>query len=287
MLDLNLLRIFSVVFKHQSYTKAALELGTTQSAVSQSIKKLEQSLGYKLFIKQGRGITTTFRGTKLADEVEVGLNILDTSVEAKRELNIYSIEMVMHLIGIGEFDGIRVSTPSSNPEKNYLDIRTQKVDMVIDYFPTRDPSLVSEVILDESIVVVCRKNHPRLQGDALTLEQFQSEKHISLKARWAGQKLLDTVLPSAGFDRNDMVEVPSSTSGLMLVSESDMIMSCPRTLAQKWRDILSLHLIQLPFEAEPITVHLVYHKRFVNDPVHKQVRDEIKKRIAQEIDKHS
>ncbi|GAM64091.1 transcriptional regulator [Vibrio ishigakensis] len=287
MLDLNLLKVFTIAHKHQSYTKASVELGTSQSAVSQSIKKLESQLGYKLFVKQGRSIATTSRGLKLFEDVDVGLNIIEIGVNAKREFNVQCIEMVMHLIGVGALDGIKMSTPSTNPDKTYADIRSQKVDMVIDYFPTNDSSLVSEPILTESVVVACRSDHPRLLSDTISLDSFQREKHISLKARWEDQKLLDTLEPFADYSRNDAIEVPVSTSGLMLVSESDMIMSCPRSLVEKWKHPLGLKIMTLPFKVEPIVINLVYHKRYINDPAHKEVRATLRARLSEFINKQN
>jgi DNA-binding transcriptional LysR family regulator len=48
-INLNLLRIFEVVYKTKSMTKASKELHMTQSGVSQNIKHLEELLGVILF----------------------------------------------------------------------------------------------------------------------------------------------------------------------------------------------------------------------------------------------
>ena len=48
-LNLNQLRIFESVYRTQSMTQAAVELGLTQSGVSQHIRALEDVLGLSLF----------------------------------------------------------------------------------------------------------------------------------------------------------------------------------------------------------------------------------------------
>ena len=47
-IDLNAYRIFYVVAKYESFTKAAEELYVSQPAISYSIKKLEEELNTKL-----------------------------------------------------------------------------------------------------------------------------------------------------------------------------------------------------------------------------------------------
>ncbi len=47
--QLNALKSFEAAARHESFTRAAEELGVTQGAVSQQVKALETDLGVKLF----------------------------------------------------------------------------------------------------------------------------------------------------------------------------------------------------------------------------------------------
>ena len=69
-LDLNLVKVFYVVAKESSITKASKELFISQPAVSQSIKKLEQELGGTLFYRSNRGIKLTEEGRIFFDYVK-------------------------------------------------------------------------------------------------------------------------------------------------------------------------------------------------------------------------
>ncbi|HAT85926.1 MAG TPA: hypothetical protein DCS30_08290 [Rhizobiales bacterium] len=60
-------RVFETCGTYQSFTAAANALGVTQSAVSQQIKMLEETLGITLFKRQGRQIVLTPSGKKLMD----------------------------------------------------------------------------------------------------------------------------------------------------------------------------------------------------------------------------
>ena len=58
-LSLDLLRAFEAAARHRSFTAAAMELGTTQPAISQQIKRLEEQLAIRLFDRIYRGIELT------------------------------------------------------------------------------------------------------------------------------------------------------------------------------------------------------------------------------------
>jgi len=81
-LSLDLLRAFECAGRHRSFTVAAVELGTTQPAVSQQIKRLEEQLNTRLFDRIYRGIEFTDAGRTLFDAVHKGLQEFDSGLAA-------------------------------------------------------------------------------------------------------------------------------------------------------------------------------------------------------------
>ena len=69
-LPLNALRAFEAAARHESYTRAAVELSLTQSAVSRQVQALEQQLGVILFRREGRTVKLS---TKVDPELLGGL----------------------------------------------------------------------------------------------------------------------------------------------------------------------------------------------------------------------
>src|SRR6202171_6566164 len=57
--SLNGLRAFEAAARHLSFTQAASELNVTQTAISHQIKRLEEELGVRLFVRQNRARTLT------------------------------------------------------------------------------------------------------------------------------------------------------------------------------------------------------------------------------------
>nr|WP_272903019.1 LysR family transcriptional regulator [Xenorhabdus sp. Sc-CR9] len=60
---------FIIVAKNKSINKATKELFITQSPISRSLKKLEFSLGVKLFVRKSQGLALTEEGEYLYNKV--------------------------------------------------------------------------------------------------------------------------------------------------------------------------------------------------------------------------
>lgn len=85
-MDLFQLETFLTVARDQSFSRAAVRLHRTQSAVSQTISKLEESLGEKLFDRSSRGGTLTDAGQLLVAYAEELLNVREEAREALKEM---------------------------------------------------------------------------------------------------------------------------------------------------------------------------------------------------------
>ena len=57
--SLNGLRAFEAAARHLSFTDAASELNVTQTAISHQIRRLEEELGIRLFVRQNRALALT------------------------------------------------------------------------------------------------------------------------------------------------------------------------------------------------------------------------------------
>ena len=66
-MDLSELQVFLFVATERSFSRAAERLHKTQPAISQTIKRLEDNLGEKLFDRSSKGGQHTQAGTILLD----------------------------------------------------------------------------------------------------------------------------------------------------------------------------------------------------------------------------
>src|SRR5215211_6667517 len=84
--DLNDLLAFLAVARERSFTRAAAQLGVSQSALSQTVHGLEARLGLRLLARTTRRVAPTEVGERLLRTLGPRFAEIDAELEAVREL---------------------------------------------------------------------------------------------------------------------------------------------------------------------------------------------------------
>ena len=84
--NLNDLLAFLAVGQERSFTKAAAKLGVSQSALSHTIRGLEERLGLRLLTRTTRSVSPTEAGERLLQTVEPRFEEIDAELAAITEL---------------------------------------------------------------------------------------------------------------------------------------------------------------------------------------------------------
>lgn len=84
--DLNALAVFALVAEERSFRAAADRLGVTRSAVSQTIRRLEETLGIALVQRTTRSVSLTEAGERLHAEIAPAISDMRASIEATGSL---------------------------------------------------------------------------------------------------------------------------------------------------------------------------------------------------------
>ena len=79
--SLNGLRAFEAAARHLSFSKAAEELHVTQTAISHQIRRLEEQLGLRLFLRQTRALALTPEGAAYLPEISTAFADLRTATD--------------------------------------------------------------------------------------------------------------------------------------------------------------------------------------------------------------
>jgi DNA-binding transcriptional LysR family regulator len=82
----NNLLSFLAVARERSFTKAAAQLGVSQSALSHTIRKLEEQLGVRLLTRTTRSVSPTEAGERLARTIGPRFDEIDAELAALSEL---------------------------------------------------------------------------------------------------------------------------------------------------------------------------------------------------------
>jgi DNA-binding transcriptional LysR family regulator len=84
--NLNELRAFLAVAREMSFTKAAAKLGVSQSALSHTVRALEERLGLRLLTRTTRSVSPTEAGERVLRTVGPRLDEIESELTALSEL---------------------------------------------------------------------------------------------------------------------------------------------------------------------------------------------------------
>lgn len=84
--ELGDLAAFLAVAEERSFTRAAARLGTSQSALSHTVRRLEARLGLRLLTRTTRSVSPTEAGERLAETLRPAFDGIEARIDALSEL---------------------------------------------------------------------------------------------------------------------------------------------------------------------------------------------------------
>ncbi|MGJ5175754.1 transcriptional regulator GcvA [Bradyrhizobium oligotrophicum] len=171
--SLNGLRAFEAAARHLSFTRAAAELNVTQTAISHQIKRLEDELGLRLFVRQNRSLALTPQARDYLPLVRAAFDDLRLATERlvrKDNAKVLTVSTIASLAAkwllprLSAFQqdhpGIDVRIATS---RSLVDFRKQDVDAAIRYGRGHWPGVRAEWLMADEVFPVC--SPALLQGD--------------------------------------------------------------------------------------------------------------------------
>ncbi|GLS90812.1 LysR family transcriptional regulator [Psychromonas marina] len=274
--DMNLIRPFVKVYELNSITKTADLLNVSQPAISGSIKRLEQYLGYALFIRSGRNLNPTPNAHSFFSQISPVLDIVDNAVGNKENFIVYAPESI--LIKLNTVKNIQLIEAHNSEQDIYHDLRMRQVDLVIGNLSEKDNSFCYEPVHQEKLKLVCRQDHPSI-GNSITLEQYHQAGHVALKCVRNDMRIIEYLSETALLSRDIKIQVSSPINMLIMVQNTDHVTVIPESLFPL-AESLGLKVLSLPFDIKPLKFDMIYHKRYLNDKEHIALRALIKEKVT-------
>lgn len=185
-------KVFEMVARHLSFTRAAEELFLTQPAVSMQIKQLEDNLGLVLFERLGRKIYLTEAGKeiyRLSRDISAKLDetaaIIDEIKGSEGGHLAVSVASTVQYFAIRLLAGFRQHYPNVNislkvtNHKSLLQLLDQnETDIVLMGTPPENHDLKYEFLLDNPLVVIAPPNHPLQHQKNIGLETLKNQTFL-------------------------------------------------------------------------------------------------------------
>ncbi|MFC0016063.1 MULTISPECIES: LysR family transcriptional regulator [Allobacillus] len=250
------LEYFMEVAKREHMTDAAEELHVSQSSVSRSIYNLEEELGVKLFIREGRNVRLTPTGQIFLERATQIYNLAEESKrEVKELLNPYSgtvriafpISMAAHTLPSIIY-AFRKKYPNAKFEMNNAlfndligGVKKGDYNMAITApIPSdeQDVQIKSRTLFREEIVALLPLHHPLAKRKSISLLELKDDPFCILPESYMFHQLVLDSCQNAGFEPEIAFEgtdidalkgLVSAGLGVALMPEMTLIDNIPRT----------------------------------------------------------
>lgn len=285
--DLNLLVLFDALYRERQLTTAAATIGLSQPAASQALARLRDAFGDPLFVRRGRRMEPTAQAQLLATPVRESLRVLEQTLTSMRTFDPSQSSREFR-IGLGEIGEIiyfprfiaavqqraprvRLRSVVRGPLDVPSALAQGDVDLGFDFEPPTHPDLRHRALGAEDLVVIARRDHPRVRG-TITVEAFFAEPRVRVELGEERWRRLLSILRAPAMDSGVVAIVSHFTSLPAIVRETDALAVVPRSVATLPVYGDQIQTIEPLWPHLKVPVYACWHERFENDPGHRWFR---------------
>jgi DNA-binding transcriptional LysR family regulator len=279
-LDLNLLRTLNVLLEECNVSRAADRLALSQSAVSHALSRLREQLDDPLFIRRSQGMVPTPRAQQIAGRLRHILADIDQLVGPvdfdpaiiTTTLKIASADYGAAIVLPHVLDRLNKEAPgvsleiSDWNEDTLQHLKAGSIDLALGGQRSFG-DCHHEILFTEQFVSVVRRGHPVIKH-GLTRETYLQYKHMQVDMYDSRMREIDLRLESSGLNRDVLLQLPYFTVTPFLIEKSDLIVTLPERLANKFKEFSQLQILDLPVDLGPFPYAQLWDTRRDNDPLH-------------------
>ena len=286
-LDIRQLRILQALLREKNVSRVAQQVGLTQQAVSDQLRKLRDIFDDRLFLRKSNGLIPTPMAEQLAEKIDHVLQGFDQLLETETfdpalissTYVIAATDYAQQVVLPELIANIRQQAPLLKIILLDLDIdrlpeamAAGKVNLVIafpDFVPSSYPCIT---LFTEQHVCVAAKNSP-LAGKTLSLKDIANEPQIiASPSRPNFRGSIDSWFDQFGLERNVVISAPCFSVVPGLLEKTDAIAFLPS------RALLGTNLatIELKEDLLDFDVIAAWHPRSNQDALHNWMLDLLK-----------
>ena len=285
------LRIFEVVLREQSLTRAAELLDTTQPTISKVLARLRAQFQDPLLVRDGQAMRPTPRATQIAVPLRALLRAAEgirypagdafdpATAERTFRLLISDVGMIRFLPPLTA--RLAVAGPRLALEAVPLDSRhfeaklaSGDADLALGWFPKAPRGLRRQQLYVDRYVSVVRRGHPALPR-LRTAAGFRAARHLLITASETGHgahEVAKSALEAVVAPENVLLRLPSFVAAAVVASQSYGVATVPANLVRALGR-LRLTAFRPPIAIPPIAVAQYWHERYQRDPGHRWLRE--------------
>lgn len=206
------LKYFCDAAEGENFSHTAHKYDVPPSNISQTVHRLEDELGFKLFDRSANRITLNEPGRRFYVKVKAALRMLD---DACRELSDMS-ENVQTEIRLKVCTNRRIVTKAIEEfKKLYPDVNFTlshnysdegEFDLIISDIAPDEKNMTKQLLITEKILVAAKKDNPVTKMKISDIASLKNERFISMPDKSSLCRLTEEICKRADFEPNIVIK---------------------------------------------------------------------------------
>ncbi|KQU45902.1 LysR family transcriptional regulator [Rhodococcus sp. Leaf278] len=262
-MDIEQVRAFLAVADELHFGRAAARLHVAQPPLSRTIKQLEKHLSATLFDRNTRSVKLTAAGEALVQPARAVLDAMrraenavvsaeggETGLVRLAFAGVSTHQMVARLARVvrSQHPGISLELSSQNfAQPAMKKLLTGDTDLALGRWDVVPPSVESEIVMADHLVVAVADTHPLADLRGVRIERLAGEHFVSLPLH-DGSVLPDRLRRLAdahGFVAEVVQIAPDTQTALAVVAAE---VGCHLTLASVANNVTDPHVVFVPLD---------------------------------------
>lgn len=296
-IDLNLLVYLDVLLRECNVTQAANQLGLSQPAMSNGLRRLRDLFNDPLLVRTSDGMTPTARALELQPLVRDILSGVERAIQPTAEFDPTDAKQVIRVMASDYAEStlfpavmqtlrerapgltLDVMTPS---DVSFLDVERGKIDLVINRFDQMPQSFHQITLWTDTFTCLMNRDNPILER--FDLDSYLAASHIWVSKTGMGvgvgvdpddvQRLgwVDHALDAMGKKRNIRVFTRHYQAAMTLAEQNDLIVTLPTRATWLKKDNPGVVVRDCPFDVPPLELKMAWSPLLQHNPAHRWIR---------------
>lgn len=280
-LDLTLLLIFLGLVRHRKALNVATELGLTQSAISQALKRLRAVFKDQLFLRQPYGLEPTATALALEQPVAQAVEALRGALGTARAFDPLQAEGIVRIAALdaeqavlvppltarlrATAPGLRLSVLPLGRGEAAEAVADGRADLMLGVLWQPDPAMSSQLLYEEGFLVA-GSSQALPDAPKLSLDDYCAADHILISPGGDLRGIADTALEALGRSRRIVLGLPAFLPALAAAAKCNAIVTLPSRVARSFAPGFGLVLAEPPLTIRRFNISVFWHRRNDRDP---------------------
>lgn len=291
-LDLNLLVVFEALLRTRSTTLTGEQIGVTQSAVSNALRRLREYFADELFVRTEQGMMPTALAVAMSASIQASLGQIRLTIESRGEFDPQVSQRTFHIAmsDMGQMgllpsllNELREFAPNVGIETIEINrvglaerLASGEIDLVVGAIKPLGAGFVRQVLKTGRFCCVARKGNPSVHA-GMTLQDFVQATFIEYYPAGGSYGVYaehaERVFNEAGARPRIGVRLAHLSGIESMLARSDLLAVVSQKSASYLLSVSAeLQIFELPFESPEISITQQWHERVNKDLGHMWIR---------------